>query len=226
MSLRPGKTSAGWNGRGLSTAKSAAVPAPGNARTSGPPNRSWTTAGRSPKPGSWGSWMTVTDQATSKARVGSICTGCAGIELGLDRVLDVELAWVCEHEPPTERTPNPAQAGARLIGCRRDTAQRLPITPLPRLRMDLRRLLRSISGAPVRLFTPPVPGTAGVGRDRANLHRLPRPRPVTLRHHRAGCAVAMNSWRRAAGIELREQQCADAVKWRLSQTVIPFEVTS
>ena len=34
--------------------------------------------------------------------------------------------------------------------------------------------------------------------------------------------AARNSGRRAVGIELREEQCAKAVEWRLSQTVLPF----
>lgn len=38
-------------------------------------------------------------------------------------VLDAELAWVCEHEPPTDRDPNPSQAGARLL------AHRFPQVP-------------------------------------------------------------------------------------------------
>jgi site-specific DNA-methyltransferase (adenine-specific) len=35
--------------------------------------------------------------------------------------------------------------------------------------------------------------------------------------------AARNSGRRAVGIELREEQCAKAVEWRLSQTVLPFD---
>lgn len=38
--------------------------------------------------------------------------------------------------------------------------------------------------------------------------------------------AARNSGRRAVGIELREEQCAAAVKWRLSQTVLSFGDTA
>ena len=38
--------------------------------------------------------------------------------------------------------------------------------------------------------------------------------------------AARNSGRRAVGIELREEQCAKAVEWRLSQAVLPFEGAS
>jgi site-specific DNA-methyltransferase (adenine-specific) len=44
-----------------------------------------------------------------------------------------------------------------------------------------------------------------------------------------GCstlAAARNSGRRAIGIELREEQCAKAVEWRLSQVALPFGATS
>lgn len=43
--------------------------------------------------------------------------------MGVAAVLDAELAWVCEYEPPTERDPNPSQAGARLL------AHRFPQVP-------------------------------------------------------------------------------------------------
>lgn len=37
-----------------------------------------------------------------------------------------------------------------------------------------------------------------------------------------GAVAARNSGRRAIGFELREEQCAKAVEWRLSQAPLPF----
>ena len=51
------------------------------------------------------------------------------------------------------------------------------------------------------------------------------PKGLVLDVHAGSCSTlvaARNSGRRAVGIELREEQCAKAVEWRLSQTVLPF----
>jgi site-specific DNA-methyltransferase (adenine-specific) len=51
------------------------------------------------------------------------------------------------------------------------------------------------------------------------------PRGLVLDVFAGGCstlAAARNSGRRAVGIELREDQCAKAVEFRLSQAVLPF----
>lgn len=51
----------------------------------------------------------------SRMRVGALFAGVGGVELGLSGVLDTELAWVSEWEPPSRSTPRPTQAAAHVL---------------------------------------------------------------------------------------------------------------
>jgi DNA (cytosine-5)-methyltransferase 1 len=44
-----------------------------------------------------------------------LCEGYGGISMAVADTLGAELAWYCEHEPPTANNPNPANAAARLL---------------------------------------------------------------------------------------------------------------
>jgi len=54
----------------------------------------------------------------SVLRVGALCAGYAGLEMGLAQVLDVEHAFYFEHAAATEKNPKPTQAAARVLAYR------------------------------------------------------------------------------------------------------------
>jgi hypothetical protein len=47
--------------------------------------------------------------------MGELFAGYGGLGMGLGRVLDVDLAWVAEHDPDTARTLPPHGAAARVL---------------------------------------------------------------------------------------------------------------
>lgn len=52
-------------------------------------------------------------------RIGGLFEGYGGLTMGVRLALGGgELAWYSEHEPPTEKDPNPKQAPARLLAYR------------------------------------------------------------------------------------------------------------
>lgn len=50
--------------------------------------------------------------------IGSLCSGAGGLDLAVLQVLGGTVAWHAEYEPPTEKNPNPSQAGARVLAYR------------------------------------------------------------------------------------------------------------
>lgn len=51
-------------------------------------------------------------------RSGGLFSGSGMLELVVESVFGAQPAWFCEHEPPTETTPKPNQAAARLLAYR------------------------------------------------------------------------------------------------------------
>jgi DNA (cytosine-5)-methyltransferase 1 len=56
-------------------------------------------------------------------KAAALCMGAGGLELALAEVLDIDLVWYCEYEPPTKKHPNPANAAAKVA------AHRFPEVP-------------------------------------------------------------------------------------------------
>lgn len=52
------------------------------------------------------------------ARIGSLCSGCGGLDLAVAAVLPAHPVWFAEHEPPTAKQPNPPQAAAKVLAHR------------------------------------------------------------------------------------------------------------
>jgi DNA (cytosine-5)-methyltransferase 1 len=56
--------------------------------------------------------------------VGSICSGYAGLDLGIAAAIpNTRLVWVAEYEPPTPKVSKPVQGAARIL------AHRFPDVP-------------------------------------------------------------------------------------------------
>ena len=51
-------------------------------------------------------------------RVGSLFSGTGALDVAVHDVFGAETAWFCEYEPPTEKTPRPRNAGAKVLAHR------------------------------------------------------------------------------------------------------------
>lgn len=51
-------------------------------------------------------------------KLGSVCSGYGGLELGIGQVIDTDLMWVADYSPPTPKDPRPRQGASMILAHR------------------------------------------------------------------------------------------------------------